>query len=232
MKIYYGIDANGCAPQPLNEMYVDRILNKHGNEGLVILSANRTGLDPRINNENTKKLIADIQRTGRSYIPVYGGYHDDETGITDSYEPSFIVTNYDREGDVLDFDELKDFAIQMCGKYDQWCVTVKAPDDVPHFYDRNGNIISKNDTDKVIKNDPTQTYFTSLIKSKNIDYAHPERTKRFTYVMDQPDEQAKDGVHFECYVNPHPCTLNERRYRDMRGEIIFGRWYNGKFIFD
>lgn len=40
MKRFYGILSNGNAPVQLNEVTLDRILKKHGNNGLVSISAN------------------------------------------------------------------------------------------------------------------------------------------------------------------------------------------------
>ncbi len=222
MELYYGIEANGCAPQPLNEVYVDRIVNKHGAQGLAVVSANQSGLDYRINTENTRNLIADIQRTGRAYIPVYGGFLDKKTNVASGYEPSFIVTNYDRYGNVMDFEKLKAFAIKMCGRYDQHCVTINAPNDMPHSYDRNGNVVSAGD--------PIQTYLSSLIQTKMMDCEHPDRTKRFTRVIDQPDKSEGQDVEVVYCLNPSPCTLNERRHREAYGEIIFGQWVRGKIV--
>ena len=212
MSIYYGINSNGHSPQKLNEVTVDRVLNKHGKNGMIIISANRSDLDNETNNANTRELIKDIRSTPFSYFPVYGGYHGTDD-VVDSYEPSFVVTNYSKQGEIgdeEDFQKLFDFAIEMCGKYNQDSVLVKAPNDVPHYYNRNGEMQDSKSTDKVIKNDPNQEFFTSMIKTNKLDREHPERSKRFTY----------DISFDECYCNPNPCTLNEKMRRRKCGEIL------------
>ena len=212
MKTYYNILSNGHSPQKINEVTVDRVLNKHGKNGMVIISANRSDLDGETNNINTRELIRDIRSTGFSYFPVYGGYHG-TNNIIDSFEPSFVVTNFSKTGEIgdeEDFQRLFDFAIEMCGKFNQDSVLVKAPNEVPHYYNRNGEITDSESTGKVIKNDPNQEFFTSLIKTDKLDREHPERSKRFTY----------DISFDECYCNPNPCTLNERIRRRRSGEIL------------
>ena len=107
MVEFYDILSNTFEPQKLNEVTIDRVLNKHGNNGMVIISANRSDLDGQTNNKNTKELIKDIRQSGFSYFPVYGGYHDKNSEVVDNYEPSFVVVNYDKNGNVGNIDDLK-----------------------------------------------------------------------------------------------------------------------------
>ena len=209
MVEFYDILSNTFEPQKLNEVTIDRVLNKHGNNGMVIISANRSDLDGQTNNKNTKELIKDIRQSGFSYFPVYGGYHDKNSEVVDNYEPSFVVVNYDKNGNVGNIDDLKKFAIDMCGKYNQDSVLIKEPNKNHHYYDRNGKCLT-NSSNKVWKNDINQEFFTSLIKTNDLDKNNPDRSKRFTY-----DIQFK-----ECYCNPNPCTINEKMRRKQSGEIL------------
>lgn len=213
MEQFYGILSNGHKPLPLSESSIDRILNKHGNEGMAIISANRSDVDNQTNNQKTKELISDLRVSGFSYIPVYGGYHGQDD-VVDSYEPSFVVTCFNREGQKEDINKLFNFAIKMCKKYNQDSILFKEPNGTPNYYDRNGNKVNSSSSNEVIKNDPTQEYFTSLIKTKNLDKDNPERSKRFTY-----DIQF-EGKKYTFYTNPKPTTLNERIRRSKSGEII------------
>lgn len=213
MEKYYGILSNKYNPQPISESSVDRILNKHGNAGMAIISANRSDADNRTNNEKTKELIKDLKDSGFTYIPVYGGYHGSDD-VVDEYEPSFVVTCFDRNGEKQNIKKLFNFAIEMCGKYNQDSVLFKAPNQSPNYYDRNGAKVNTSSTNDVIKNDPTQEFFTSLIKTNKLDKENPERSKRFTY--DIQFENKTYGI----YLNPKPTTLNERMRRTKSGEII------------
>lgn len=212
MHTYYGHLANAYEPIPINESSINRILNKHGKEGMAIISANRP-IDNKTNNENTRSLIRDIKSRKLSYIPVYGGYKGTD-GKVDKFEPSFIVTNYDRNGVKQDINELFNFAIEMCGKYGQDSVLFKYPDKAPNYYDKSGVKINKSSSNYIVRDDLTQQYFTSLIKTKNIDNKNPERSKRFTY-----DIQF-EGKTYGVYLNPSPATLNERMRRTQLGELL------------
>lgn len=130
MKRFYGILSNGNAPVQLNEVTLDRILNKHGNNGLVSISANRSDDTTEQNEISTRNLIGDLKRSGFSYLPVYGGYRGTD-GVEDDYEPSFVVFNYDINGNATDFNDLMAFAVEMCGKYNQDSVLIKAPNKSP-----------------------------------------------------------------------------------------------------
>lgn len=77
--------------------------------------------------KNTKSLIVDIRKSGYYYFPVYGGYkcnvcsthvvHKGTDGIVDKYEQSFFITNYKGKTLQDNFDELFDFAVKICNKY-------------------------------------------------------------------------------------------------------------------
>lgn len=210
---------NTYSLQTLNEETLSRIINKHGKDGFIIVSANRSGLDNETNNKNTKNLINDLKISQYGYFPVYGGYHGTD-GVVDSYEPSFIVFNHTKNnGELTDFSDLKLFAIQMCGKYNQDSVLIKEPNTRPYYINKDGEIVGKAISDDIDLNNPNNEYYTSMIKSNNLDYKNPERLKRFSY-----------PIQFECYMNPCADTLNElRRRKEGYGEIVFN--FGNKEIF-
>lgn len=208
LKEYYNVSNNGGLLK-LNEETLSRIINKHGTNGFVILSANRSDKSNEENNKATKSLINDLKNSNYGYYPVYGGYHGTD-GVVDEYEPSFIVFNYNRNGEATDFSDLKLFALQMCGKYMQNSVLIKEPSNPPYYANAEGDIVGKANDNSVDTNNADAEYYTSLIKSKSLDYQNPDRLKRFTY-----------PIQFECYCNPNPVTINELRQRkDGYGEII------------
>ena len=208
LKEFYEIN-NDNPLKPITEETLSRVINKHGNNGFIIVSANRSDKDGKENNINTRALIADIRAAGLSYLPVYGGYHGQD-GVIDSYEPSFIIFSYDKKGEPVEFSKLAELAKELCGKYNQDSVLVKGPNDLPVYINKDGVIVGKAADNEVDLNNPDNEFYTSLIKTNNLDYKNPDRLKRFSYNM-----------VFECFVNPSPNTLNEfRRRKEGNGEII------------
>ena len=232
MQRYYGIEYNQYRPVLLKEVNLDRILKKHGTNGFVCISANRSDYPQEVNDKNTKRLICDIKRSGYSYLPTYGGYRNNETGVMDDFEPSFLVFNYTENGDGDDFENLRNFALQMCGKYEQHSVMIKYPNAAPTWEDKNGNRVSTHSTTTYRKNDPTKEYFTSLQSKEDIEDKEKQYTskrtgktkypisKRFTYdISDTPVENTESVLEF--YVNPLPINLLEEQRR--KGEIMIWR---------
>lgn len=232
MQRYYGIEYNQYRPVLLKEVTLDRILKKHGTNGFVCISANRSDYPQEVNDKNTKQLIGDIKRSGYSYLPTYGGYRNNETGVMDDFEPSFLVFNYTENGGGDDFENLRNFALQMCGKYEQHSVMIKYPNAAPTWEDKNGNRVSTHSTTTYWKNDPTKEYFTSLQSKEDIEDKEKQYTskrtgktkypisKRFTYdISDTPVENTESVLEF--YVNPLPINLLEEQRR--KGEIMIWR---------
>ena len=245
MNRFYGIKTNGNKPVLIEHITLNRIINKHGDKGLVIISANRSDQPQEYNDEKTKELISDIQNSGFSYLPTYGGYRSPE-GIEDNYEPSFVIFNYDTKGNEADFEELRNFAVYCCGKYDQDSVLIKEPGLPPIYVDRNGEKSNEKESDTIWKNDPKQEYFTSL---KSRDKVNDEilmklRAKYKSYCKNNNIKPTPEGFNDFCeenltniskigrrwtydiqfppmeehYVNPMPCQLTERMRR--KGEIM------------
>ena len=188
---------------------------KHAEKGYGIISACRGTEDYATNNKRTRELAADIKSAGYSYMPVYGGYIEDENG--EVLEASFVVFNYDIRGRLGDFNNLKSFLINMCGKYNQDSVLICEPGSVPKYYDRTGTVVSdpEKSSSDVKVNDKNEPYFTQL---KN-------KTGRFTYDIAFPDSDdltsslAKIISGFE-YLRKSPETYGERHRRWYQGEVF------------
>ena len=146
MKRFYGLLANHTKPVRIDEATLERLLKKHGGDGMVDISANKAGLPQEMNDENTKSLISDLKQSGFLYLPTYEGYRI-ENGVEDDYEPSFVVFNHDAKGNAGNFDELKQFALAMCRKYNQDSVLVKAPGQSPVWLDKDGNTANARESD-------------------------------------------------------------------------------------
>jgi hypothetical protein len=242
MNRFYGIKSNRNKPVRIDEVTLDRVLKKHGNNGMINISANRSDEPQDVNDKNTKELIRDLKRSGYSYLPTYGGYRgaDGEEG---DYEPSFVVFNYDVNGNAGDFDELRQFALTLCGKYNQDCVLIKAPGEAPIYVDSEGNKINSRESSNTWKNDPSQTYFTSFKSKDSVDdevraklmgkyksYCNAngipktkegfeEFSKSHLGDIDSIGKRYTYDIGFdECYVNPMPCQLTERMRR--KGEVM------------
>lgn len=221
MKKYYGINTNHYKPIMVEHITIDRIMHKHGNNGFIIISANKSDLPPEINEENTKEMIKLIKISGYSYLPTYGGYHNTETGEDGDYEPSFIIFNYNEQNNYdnsSDFKELEDFGKFLCKKFDQDCFLCKRSDMPPMYLNRNGDKISVRETNKYWKNDPTKNFFSTFHTPEQDDkYGIGRRWTNDIHFPDENDTDNNEKIK-EIYVNPIPCSLTERMRR--KNEIM------------
>lgn len=242
MERFYGIHTNDNKPVLIEHVTLDRILKKHGANGMINISANRSDMPKEYNEENTKKLIEEIIKSGFSYLPTYGGYRDDG-GVEDDYEPSFVVFNYDaKNGNPRDFNELYKLALEWCGTYNQHSVLIKAPNQDPIYVDRNGHKVNDDESDRYWKNDPKQNFFTSFKSKDDVDKEIKDKImgKYKSYCHKNNIPLTKDGfkkfyqehlsdidsigrrytydIRFECYVNPMPLQISERMKR--KGEVM------------
>lgn len=160
----------------IDEARMSRVILKHFESGLVILSSNRSENDAKTNNQLDKALKSDIEGAGFSYVPIMGGYVEnrgtpDEVAV---FEHSFIVYCYKKGGKVADFEELKDFAIRMCNKYQQESVLIYPPKkskDNPALYNKSGQTNPKDEMDKNVKiSDATEQYFSTLSRQNKKRY--------------------------------------------------------------
>lgn len=211
MYKFYNIDSNHLKPILVERITIDRIIKKHGQNGYIIISANRSNEDEERNVSKTKELYRQIYKSGFSFLPVYGGYRGTD-GVEDDYEPSFIVFNYNKKGDAMDFNDLYKLGLKWCEEYGQNAFTVKAPGESPKHIDRNGNKINDYESLDYWKNDPNQAFFTSLTSKEKTDPKKPSR--RFTLDIGYEDQKVSESY----YINPAPCTLIERM---RRGNEIF-----------
>lgn len=202
----------------INETNVKRFLERHTSNGYVIISACRGSeyfnLDKTIpqqlnklnqlNNQRTKELLKDINKKGFTYTPCFGGFIENK-GLENEqevYEKSFIIYPYKKDKS-YNFQELKDFAIEKCDKYDQESVLIKAPTEKPKCYDDNGDITMEMSND-VTFNDITQEYFTDLNKNTTNKIKPNSKPTRFTFT--------------ETYIPLSPQTYSEGVVRYYKGE--------------
>ena len=164
----FGTTRGERVPVLTEKINVSALYKRHAKSGFVILSANLSNKDQEYNERMTGNLISDLAESGFRYLPVYGGYRG-TNGVEDDYEPSFLVFPYDRDGIELDFDDLEDFALDMCKKYRQESIFVLRPDEVPHYLDANGEPIEKRSSKKLFVNDLTQQFFMSFKNREDVE---------------------------------------------------------------
>lgn len=207
----------------INENDIKRIIATHSDNGYIVISPCRGGADfglnpkasqieydklAHINKTRVKSMIEDIKQSGFSYTPTYGGFKenigtDQETTV---YERSFIVYNKDKRGNNLDFNNLFDFGLNMCRKYNQDSFLVQAPGEKPKYIKQDGSVDFEFSGGKVF-NDISQEYFTDLHKNthKKGDITKGKPT-RFSFT--------------EAFVNPKPQCYSERHVRWANGEVF------------
>lgn len=137
MKKYWNINRKGnYAPILLEKITFDRLMKKHGDNGFIIISANKNDESEEYNVQKTQELITDLKLSKYSYLPVYGG-RKGKDGV-DNYEPSFIVFNYDKNGNPKNWEQLRSLAIKLCSTYAQDSVFVQGPNESPIYLDADG----------------------------------------------------------------------------------------------
>ena len=189
-----------------NETTINRLLNKHTDSGYAMVSACRNDWVPHdegdsagekknqeMNNRKTEELKQDIYDSGFQYIPVRGGFIEQSTGVPKE-EDSFIIVNYKRRTNVpeANMNELKEIAVDLCGKYNQDSVLVVEPGKNPTYYRRDGSIDFEFDGSLTVR-DNAQQFYTRLGKGR-----------KFTFL--------------EEIEQPH--TMNGAISRTCKGEVV------------
>ena len=209
LKEIFNREANNLPMPLLTEITVNRLLGKHYNSGFVIVSASRSENTNQENNQLTKELFLKLKNSNYSYIPVFGGFIENKGSENEQhvYEKSFLILNYNKEGEELPFQDLKNFALEIWSEYNQDSVLLKSPNGQPQYITRGGDVDMEFSGDIKI-NDLTQEYFTSFVKTRNID-------------KDNQDKRKQSRLTFEgVYINPPPATYSERHIRYLSGEIF------------
>lgn len=126
MKRFYGLLANHNKPARIDEITIDRILSKYGDNGWINISVHKSDTPQEINDENTRSLIKDLRKSNYLYLPTYV-WNEGKEITNDEYVPHFFVFNQKIGGDTDDFDKLKQFALRLCEKYCQENVLIQGP---------------------------------------------------------------------------------------------------------
>ena len=199
----------------MNEMSLNRLFNKHFNDGFIIITADKAYIDdPKVAKDRYKQLERDVVNAGYGYVPVWGGYKEinPQTGNkydATSFEMGLLVPNQklgNSDKPNKDF-QLQDLGVSLANKYDQESFLYKPQGEEKKAYwvDRNGAI--DYEFGNVSVNDLAQEFFTKLNNAKNSSKAD----RRFSFVN-------------EIYINKAPYSASEAYCRF--GEQFFANTFN------
>lgn len=164
----------------------------------------------------SRELCNDLRKAGIGFVPVYGGFREGDTEVV---EASYILLPMNHDRKEVDFEKVRDTAIELGIKYGQDSVAICPPNEAPYFYvtrdytDDTGDH-KVGDEQRWFKqgmklNDVTKTFFTSLNKV----HEHPTdgrgaTVKRFSYV--------DESIRFK----PDALSLSEGQMRWANGELF------------
>lgn len=166
------------------------------------------------NKQAEADLKDELKKSPFAYTPVFGGYHGSDD-VTDSFEPSYIVYCHGKHyaTDYYPFEKLFKFALHLCNEYQQDSVYIQAPDEAPIWVNGEGAKINKTSTKNFKINDFSQTYYTTVNRSKR-------DTKEMG--LDTKPQRFTADIQFESkmYTVPGPSTYFDRMKRETLGEVF------------
>lgn len=118
MKRFCDFEYNRCKPIMVDYATIENLIDKHGEKGVIIVSAYREDADVETNDQNIRTLLSYIQKNGCCYLPIYGCRRDlGQEAI--QYIPSFLVFNKPKNDtfENRDFSELLETAKRWCDEY-------------------------------------------------------------------------------------------------------------------
>jgi len=226
--------------KPLNEVKLNRIVDYHFKNGFITISSERyvplteylNGQEETEENLNKAKLqrteylnklrselMSDIKNSGRVYIPLQGGFIENSVEVIES---SFLVPRVETDlvNNGISNDPLFKLGENLCGKYDQYSFLYKegGNNNLACFYDRNGNA-DGDEFNALTLNDITQIYFSKLHKDYNIKKHDDKRGAGKADRFDKADRRWSNTTECTIYVQDVAKTINERRIREMKGEL-------------
>ena len=224
-----GISANRSAIRStdprldLTDEFEADMRNRYGSVDMIDSDALMGEMDAWLRERNARRdreLKNDIKSAGYSYTPNFGGYHGNDQ-VVDSYEPSYVVYAHDRSGALVDFQELVEFGLEMCRKYDQESVLVKGPgDEPPRYLDAEGNEVDMSlQGGYTINRDDAEFYMTpSRKKGDTHKLTFTESSTRA--VLPGPVQCRREFIFEDMFVQLRPADYNENMRRLKSGEYI------------
>lgn len=134
---FFGVNTNPCRPMLIESGYLNKIVLKHSINGVIYIPALATESD-----KDTKSLIKDLRQSPFTFLPIYIGYGAGKDEYND-LKPSFLVFNHNRKEETCDWDEFKNFGLELAERYNQPAVQIKAPGELLSLTDLSGNNASE-----------------------------------------------------------------------------------------
>ena len=175
------------------------------------------------NKRADKELRDELRKSGYSFTPVYGGYHDKEGALDDSYEKSYAVYAHGRGGtaDRKEWGRLRRYAADLCGRYKQDSVYVQAPDSAPEYIGPDGKTVSARSSLDFKFNDDSQEFFTTARRQRTT------RQDRTTGGLKTTPQKFTADISFESrgwMAEKAPGDQRSRREREDMGEVFLDEW--------
>ena len=106
--------------RPLTETSAMHLVNSHAKNGYIIISPCRHDVTPQENKRRIREIIKQIKDSNFSYTPVYGGFIENKgtPNEREVVERSFVIYNYDKEGNPQDIERLYKFGIDLTNEYE------------------------------------------------------------------------------------------------------------------
>lgn len=201
------------APNPayvkLTEATLNRLVKGHDKDGYIILSASRGDKTDAENNRRFEELKKRVWNLGYSYIPVFGGYSEEDHG--EVFEKSLFVLAKNKKEAEIDFDKFVEDMREIGSSYEQDSILVKYPDKAPMYLNLSTGEFDRPFDGEIKLNDLAQMYFTALKKWNTAKYGDEIKGKpqRYTYTFK------------EVYLSEQPKTISGAHRRSSNGEIVF-----------
>lgn len=193
----------------LDESTLNRLIKGHDKDGYVIISASRGDKTPYENNRRFDELKGKVWSLGYSYVPVFGGYKEDDFG--EVFEKSLFVLPKNKRSDTIDLEKFFSDMKELGKEYEQDSILVKYPDENPRYFELSTGKLGVPFDGELLLNDVTQQYFTALKKWNTDKYGDRIKGKpqRYTFTTN------------EVYLREQPKTISEAHRRSLLGEIVF-----------
>ena len=161
---------------------LNRLQEVHRKNGYAIVSACRNEFTKEENEKRTNQLKEILQKSSFSFKKVLGGFIEtkEDGSKKEVKEKSFIIYNYDKNGNVAEKDKLFKFALQICKKFNQNSILYSEKGDKPRYYTQQGKVDSSFSNAGFTFNDKKQQYFTDFSKNKRftLNWVEPREDRR------------------------------------------------------
>jgi hypothetical protein len=166
----------------ITEDSLNRLQEVHRKNGYAIVSACRNEFTKEENEKRTNQLKEILQKSSFSFKKVLGGFIEtkEDGSKKEVKEKSFIIYNYDKNGNIAEKDKLFKFALQICKKFNQDSILYSEKGDKPRYYTQQGKVDSSFSNAGFTFNDKKQQYFTDFSKNKRftLNWVEPREDRR------------------------------------------------------